>query len=70
MFGIRAGALCLGAAVAASQPGLDGGGLPPVAVDQRQRGAPAGRGGQWPDLLGQGERALVLSTHGGVELAP
>ena len=70
--GIRAGALCLGAqAVAAGQPGLDGGGLPPVAVDQRQRGAPAGRGGQRPDLpLGQGEPALALSTYGGVEQAP
>jgi len=70
--GVRAGALCLGAqAVAAGQPGLDGGGLPPAAVDQRQRGAPAGRGGQRLDLLlGQGERALVLSTHGGVEQAP
>jgi hypothetical protein len=70
--GIRAGALCLGAQpVAAGQPGLDGGGLPPVAVDQRQRCAPAGRGGQRPDLLlGQGERALVLSTHDGVEQAP
>ncbi len=71
--GIRAGALCLGAqAVAAGQPGLDGGACrqspsisgsavrPPGAADQLR-----------PDLLlGQGERALVLSTHGGVEQAP
>jgi len=41
------------------------------AAEARQRGAPAGRGGQRPDLLlGQGERALVLSTHDGVEQAP
>lgn len=42
-------------ALAAGQPGLDGGGLLPVAVNQQQRDAPAGRGGQRPDLqLGQG----------------